>query len=135
MRHARIVALHVALPLALGALSYVVLRDRWPLIPPLWRSGALWKGAPAVLRDHFADAAWGWALGGFVSWMWLGEKARRRATWLAVAALVAGGVECLQYAHVLRGAFDPVDLVVQVGAVVAAGLAVGGHWKWTSESV
>ena len=132
MNRGRLAAKHVALPLALGVASYVVLRASLPLWPA---HRALWAHAPAVLRDHFADAAWGWALGGFVSVVWLGERASLRAAWVFAAAAVAAGVECLQYAHVMRGAFDVVDLVVQVGAVVAAALWVGGKRKWTSVPV
>ncbi|HEY1957024.1 MAG TPA: hypothetical protein VGH28_15500 [Polyangiaceae bacterium] len=132
MTRGKLAAKHVALPLALGALSYLV----WRSALPFWPSHvALWKSAPSVLRDHFADGAWGWALGAFVSIVWLGERTPRRAAWIGVAALVAGGVECLQYAHVLRGAFDPVDLVVQVGAVVLAASTVGGTRKWISAPV
>ena len=132
MNRGKLAAKHVALPLALGALSYLV----WRSALPMWPSHvALWKGAPAVLRDHFADGAWGWALGGFVSIVWLGERASRRAVWIGLAALVAAGVECLQYTHVLRGAFDPVDLVVQVGAVVVAATIVGGNERWISAPV
>ena len=132
MTRTTLVALHVALPLTLGAASYVVLRARLPL---LGAHAALWPTAPALLRDHFADAAWGWALGAFVSALWLGEKAARRAVWIAGAALVAAGVECLQYAHILPGAFDVVDLAVQVVAVLVAAGATGGMRRWITVPV
>jgi hypothetical protein len=129
---ARIAWLHVVLPLVLGAASYVVLRSSVPLLGP---HAPLWPGAPAVVRDHFADAAWAWALGAFVSTMWRGERAARRLAWTAGAALVAVLVECLQYAHVFRGVFDPVDLAVEVGAVVIAAWAAGGMKRWIDAPV
>ncbi len=132
MTRGSLAAKHVALPLALGVLSYVLLRGALPLWPA---HVAVWASAPSALRDHFADGAWGWALGGFVAVVWLDAPARVRWAWVSAAAVVAGGVECLQYAHVLRGAFDPVDLVVQVGAVVLAASAVGGNEEWTSAPV
>jgi hypothetical protein len=124
----RIVALHVALPLALGVASYAVLRAEIPGLVAL--RAPLWPDAPAALRDHFADGAWGWALGAFVSVVWLGERAPRRAAWVAAAALLAAGVECLQIAHIGRGVFDGVDLAVQVGAVLVAAW-VTGRTTWT----
>lgn len=132
MTRARIAAKHVALPLALGVLSYALLRTSVPFWPG---HVAVWKTAPALLRDHFADGAWGWALGGFVAVMWLGERPSRRTLWVGAAAFVAAAVECMQYTHTLSGAFDLVDLVVQVGAVVMAAWAVGGNRKWINAPV
>jgi hypothetical protein len=110
-------ALTIALPLVLGASSYVV-RARLPL----------------VLRGHFADGAWGFALGAFVALVWMNEKRSVRALWIAAAAAFAAMWECLQYAHVVRGVFDPVDLVVQTSAVVVAAWVIGGTRRWTLES-
>jgi len=112
--------LTIALPLVLGAASYVV-RARLPL----------------VLGGHFADGAWGFALGAFVALVWMGEKSSVRALWIAIAATFAAVWECLQYAHVVRGVFDPVDLVVQTSAVLVAAWVVGvigGMKRWTLES-
>lgn len=132
MTRTGIVALSVGLPLLLGVASYVVLRAE---IPVLGAHAPLWPHAPAALRDHFADAAWGWALGAFVSAMWLGEKTSRRVVWIAGAAIVAAAVECLQFTHVMPGAFDLVDLVVQVACVVVAAGATGGMKRWISVPV
>jgi hypothetical protein len=123
----------VALPLALGVASYAVLRSWVPLVGA---HAALWPTAPRVLRDHFADAAWGFALGAFVSLVWLDQKRAHRLAWVAIAALAAAGIELLQSASVLRGVFDPVDLVVQTGSVMVAAVITGGmkRWTWVSET-
>jgi len=114
----RVVAgLTIVLPLALGVTSYAV-RARLPL----------------VLRGHFADGAWGFALGAFVALVWMGEKRRIRALWIAAAAAFAAIYECLQYAHIVRGVFDPVDLVVQTSAVLIAAWVIGGMKRWTLAS-
>jgi hypothetical protein len=121
-KRAVLAATTIALPLALGAASYVV-RARLPI----------------VLRGHFADGAWGFALGAFVALVWMNEKRSVRALWIAAAAAFAALYECLQYAHIVRGVFDPVDLVVQASAVVVAACIVGviggmNRWTWASEA-
>ena len=113
-KRAALAAATIALPLALGAASYAV------------RSSL-----PVALRGHFADGAWGFALGAFVALAWMNEKTAARAAWIAIAASFAAILECLQYAHVVRGVFDPVDLVVQTSAVVVAAWMVGGTRRWT----
>jgi hypothetical protein len=116
-KRAALAATTIALPLALGAASYVV-RARLPI----------------VLRGHFADGAWGFALGAFVALVWMNEKRSSRALWIAGAAALAAIYECLQYAHIVRGVFDPVDLVVQTSAVVVAAAVIGGMKRWTLAS-
>jgi hypothetical protein len=107
----------VALPLALGAASYAV--RPW---------------LPRTLHDHFADGAWGFALGAFVSLVWMDQKRAHRAMWVAAAALLAAGYEGLQYTRIVGGAWDPVDLVVQTSAVVFAAWVMGGMKRWTLAS-
>ena len=116
-KRAVLAAATIGLPLALGVVSYVV-RARLPL----------------VLRGHFADGAWGFALGAFVALVWMDQKSSVRALWIAGAAAFAAMFECLQYAHVVRGVFDPVDLVVQTSAVVVAAWVIGGMKRWTLAS-
>src|SRR5438270_11204667 len=99
----------IALPLALGAASYAV--RPW---------------LPRSLHDHFADGAWGFALGAFVSLVWMEQKTLHRVSWIVAAASFAAGWECLQYTHIVRGAWDPLDLVVQTSAVVLAASVIGG---------
>jgi hypothetical protein len=124
----RVAVIHVAIPLVLGALSYVALRS-W--IPILGAHAALWHSPPALLRDHFADAAWGWALGGFVSVMWQGERRTHLALWTVAAAVVAAGLECAE-ASLGWGSFDRGDLVAQTAAVLLAAITIGGMHRWTS---
>jgi hypothetical protein len=116
-KRALIAAVTIVLPLALGVASYVV-RARLPL----------------VVRGHFADGTWGFALGAFVALVWMNEKPAVRASWIAAAAGFAAIWECLQYAHVVRGVFDPVDLVVQTSAVLVAAGIIGGMKRWTLAS-
>jgi len=119
-KRALLAAVTIALPLVLGVGSYLV-RARLPL----------------VLRGHFADGAWGFALGAFVALVWMDQKSSVRALWVAGAATFAAAWECLQYAHVVRGVFDPVDLVVETSAVLVAACIVGvigGMNRWTLAS-
>jgi hypothetical protein len=118
----------VALPLGLGVASYVVLRA-W--VPLLGAHAALWPTAPHALRDHFADATWGFALGAFVSLVWADAARAHRLGWIAVAALAAAGVELLQSTSIWRGAFDWADLFVQTGSVLLAAWVIGRTKKWT----
>jgi hypothetical protein len=106
----------------LGAASYFVLRS-WA--PFYGAHVALWPAAPRALRDHFADAAWGWALGGFVSMMWLDQKRSHRIAWTLAAAAIAAAYEIF-----LGGKFDRIDLVAQTLAVIVAALVIGGK-TWT----
>jgi hypothetical protein len=116
-KRAVLAALTIALPLVLGAASYVV-RAR----------------LPAIIGGHFADGAWGFALGAFVALVWMNERPSVRALWIASAAAFAAIFECLQYAHIVRGVFDPVDLVVQTSAVLVAAWVIGGIKRWTLAS-
>jgi hypothetical protein len=129
---ARIAMIHVALPLVLGAGSYIVLRS-W--VPLLGAHAALWAGAPALLRHHAADALWGWALGGFVTVVWLEQPRILRIAWTLVAAGLAAAIEVSQGVHQGWGAFDRADLVIQVGAVLVAALVIGGSRRWILASV
>ncbi len=96
----------------------------------------LWPGAPSLLRDHFADAAWGFAVGGLVASLWHdapGSKAMKWA-WYGAGFAVCAGVELLQYAHWFPGNFDAVDLAAQLAAFAVSVAGVGGIERWTSAS-
>jgi hypothetical protein len=112
----RIAVIHVAVPLVLGAATYVALRSWVPLIGV---HGALFRSAPALLRDHF------------VSVMWLGEKRIYLALWTVAAVMLAAGLELLQ-AAARWGTFDRGDLVAQTAAVALAAITIGGMHRWTS---
>ena len=121
--------LFVALPLAVGVASYGLWRENVPWLgvhrPP-------WPHAPAILRDHFADAAWAFAVGGLVASLWREGPRAMRLGWYAAGLAVCVAVELLQYAHVFPGAFDALDLAVQVMAFVVGVMAAGGVERWTS---
>jgi hypothetical protein len=129
---ARRLLIFVALPLVLGAASYVLWRTYVPLLGLPHRP--LWPSAPAALRDHFADAAWGFAVGAFVASIWQGGPRAIRWAWYGVGLAVCAGVECLQVTHMFPGAFDALDLAAQVGAFAVGVMAVGGVERWTSAS-
>jgi hypothetical protein len=121
--------LFVALPLAAGVASYALFRENVPWLgvhrPP-------WPHAPALLRDHFADAAWGFAVGGLVASLWREGPRAMRLGWYGVGLALCVAVELLQYAHVFPGVFDVVDLAGQAAAFVVGVMAVGGIERWTS---
>jgi hypothetical protein len=116
--------LHVGLPLVVGGASYLVMRS-W--VPLLGVHAPLWPHAPSLLRDHLADASWGWALGAFVTLMWMGERRVHRVGWTIAAASAAAMLE------LVGGTFDRADLVIQTVAVLLASVLIGGI-RWTSAS-
>ncbi len=133
MTLARRLSLFVVSPLVAGAASYLLWRDS---VPWLGAHRPLWPHAPALLRDHFADAAWGFAVGGLVASIWrpsrrTPERAMKWA-WYGVGFAVCAAVELLQYAHLFPGSFDALDLVAQTAAFVLGVSAVGGIERWTS---
>jgi hypothetical protein len=75
---------------------------------------------PRVLRFHFADAAWGWALGASLALVWANEPSARRTGWFVAGALLAVAAELAQRVGVLPGTFDPIDLCVSILSYVTA---------------
>jgi hypothetical protein len=83
---------------------------------------------PRVLRFHFADAAWGWALGASLALVWANERGARRKGWFVAGALLAVAAEWAQLVGVLPGTFDPIDLFVLILSYVTA-------WRLVSRSL
>jgi hypothetical protein len=120
MRHASLclpnnavsAARHVALPLLVGALTYLLPR-RQGMFGPASRP-VCW------LLDHLADGAWAYATGAFVTLVWTVGARRTRIAWTLVALALVLGVELAQRWHLVAGTYDPVDLAVMSLAFVAA---------------
>ena len=74
---------------------------------------------PAVL-DVLPDAAWALALAGIVRFSWALEPGRARRAWLAIGFVLAVGWELAQGLHLVRGTFDPRDLLVSAIAYALA---------------
>lgn len=102
---ARKAAIHVALPLSLGALSYVLLRPS-----ALAAHVALRHFVPSVVRGSLADGLWAYALGAAISLVWSGGSRRGGFAWLGAGLALALGFEALQKLGLVRGVFDARDL-------------------------
>jgi hypothetical protein len=129
--------IHVALPLVIGGLVYVLFRKK-ELILFDWLSflqlDALVRAArdavapirsavPSWILFNLPDALWGWALGGFMGCVWRDGNARARAAWVGAGAAMVAAFELLQAPGVVPGTFDWVDLLVSCVAY-ASGVAV-----------
>lgn len=132
-RTAARIALHVALPLALGTLAYAAFRSRGggsdvPIVGWLARAGATDAAratvgrapVPRAIAGALPDLAWAWAFGAAVSLVWRSQPARAAAPWLAAGALAAIGTEAAQGVGLVAGTFDVVDV-----AAIAVGYALG----------
>ena len=84
--------------------------------------------APDAIRFHFADAAWGWALGAALSLVWANDPGVRRTGWFVVGAIFVVGTEIAQLAGLMPGTFDPIDIIVSIFAYAAA-------WRLVSRAV
>jgi hypothetical protein len=128
--------IHAALPLALGGLVYVLFRKQelhlfdWLAflhLDGVVRAGrdlvAPIRGAvPSWVLFNLPDALWGWALGGFMGFVWRDGSPRARAAWVGAGAAMVAAFELLQAPGILPGTFDWVDLLVSCVAY-AAGVA------------
>ncbi len=131
----------VALPLALGAAIYLLLRPTAPrfvaalLEVPIagprlaqLREWSVPAGADASWLHMIPDAAWAFALGALLSIVWRGGARRARAAWCAIGLAAALGYEMAQRWHWVPGWFDASDLVAE-----AVGYALG--WLSTPPDV
>ncbi len=139
---ARLALAFVALPLILGIAMYTLFSagmerqlhalDAVRLGVPLraLRVITLPAGAhaPDAIRFHFADAAWGWALGAALSLVWANDPGVRRTGWFVVGAIFVVGTEIAQLAGLMPGTFDPIDIIVSIFAYAAA-------WRLVSRAV
>lgn len=117
----------VGVPLALGALVYVLLRpsEAW-LVAPLMKwspirsirpsTVAFGASLPSIVLDVAPDLAWAAAFGALLS----ATSAAAPRRWFFVGLAFAGGYELLQLAHVVPGTWDAADLVAQL-----VGFAIG----------
>jgi len=120
--------LHVLMPLVLGALVYLTLREDTAhflaLLDASWLATALpakWQGqAPAWVLFQLPDAAWGYALGAALGLVWRHGAPVGRALWLAVGLALTLGLELGQAAALMPGRFDLLDLAVSAVAYCSA---------------
>jgi hypothetical protein len=128
----RAIALHVVLPLILGALIYVAWRsDRVELVTWLpsstvaaARDGARSFSLPRIVLGSAPDAAWGWSFGAALALVWRDRPGKRRRAWLVVGACVAAYAEVGQLWGLPPGTFDVIDLLSIVGAYALAAFVI-----------
>jgi hypothetical protein len=138
----RLALVFVALPLALGVAMYALFgrgMERQLHALDVVGVGALVSSLrvvtvptgghlPDAIRFHFADAAWGWALGAALSLVWADAPGARRTGWFVVGALFVVGTEVAQLVGLMPGTFDPVDIIVSI-------LAYATAWRLVSRAV
>ena len=133
-KYSRIVV-HVILPLVLGGMIYVCLRDtdmrmfQWfDLIgagPPISRlrvaAAPLQKVIPFWIQFSLPNGLWVYSLTGFLALVWSGTNSRFKLLWLSLGLFLGVGAEFGQAIAVIPGEFDLVDLSL---CIIAAPLAL-----------
>lgn len=127
---------HVVLPLSVSALIYVSFRPTTLRLFD-WAGSAGLGGVVARLRDAAAATApadwviyslpntlWAYALVCALQLAWRGEPGRGALAWWWLALLLVTGFEVGQLAGAVPGTFDPLDLLMAIGAVLLAGPAL-----------
>jgi hypothetical protein len=121
----------VALPLAIGASTYLLFRPGPPLVA--WMRGAVGLEHPLavtgvldLLQGALPDAAWSYALIATVRLVWRSGPASARNAWTFGAIGLASGWELAQRFTLVPGTFSMADLLASVIAGGLAALAVRG---------
>ncbi|MEP6912364.1 MAG: hypothetical protein ABI923_06400 [bacterium] len=129
-------AFHVFLPILAGGLIYICWRDpdlfmfRWfstvglgPLVNDLRATVAgAQPGLPRWFLYCLPDGLWVYALTAFMSRVWSGRRSSLLAiAWISLGLIIGAGSELGQWAGIVPGAFDRVDLFF---SAFAAGLAI-----------
>ncbi|MBS2016640.1 MAG: hypothetical protein JST00_27400 [Deltaproteobacteria bacterium] len=123
----------VAAPLALGAVTYLLLRpgEAWfvrllgdgALGAPLHRLRAatvpIGARVPSVLLGVAPDLAWALAAGALLGLVWRDRRGAAARAWYALGLAAALGFEVAQRFHLVPGTFDPRDLVALTVGYVA----------------
>ena len=125
---------HVALPIAVGALIYVLWRVDTLLVFTWLDACGLHAGVrqariacqtvalPDLVRFSLPDALWAYAFAFAIARIWAPTRSVGRWAWLGLCSIVTLGGELGQAVHLVVGTFDPADL-----ALSAAGLILG--WR------
>ncbi len=126
--------LNVVLPLGLGSVIYLGWRTS-SLKMFAWVDALGLTGLVAGLREGVAaalpslpdwvlyslpDAAWVYSLTATNVLIWGVAESKERSFWLALGVLLAGGSELAQWASLIPGTFDPIDLILIVLAALLA---------------
>jgi hypothetical protein len=127
-------ALHVVLPLAIGGFVYLVWRPDSLLL--FWWANSLhllealqrFRAAittvvphlPAPVSYSLPTALWAYAMVSAILVVWRGSHTPIAVAWCSLATALAVGPELAQWAGVLSGTFDFVDLSTSTAAVVIA---------------
>ena len=128
-------AVHVILPLLIGGLMYICLRDpnlrmfQWfdfigagSLITRLrFNVAPLQTAIPFWIQFSVPNALWVYSLTGFMALLWSGTDSRFKPFWLSLGILLGAGAEFGQAINVIPGTFDIVDLCL---CLIAAALAL-----------
>lgn len=85
--------------------------------------GPVVVGCPS-LAGVVPDAAWAFALGSMLRFVWRAERRWARAAWLWTGAVLAVGYELAQFPHWAPGTFTPADLVASAVAYAAAVIVI-----------
>jgi hypothetical protein len=127
-------ALHVAVPVILGAAIYVLFRSprlrvfQWldamglgTTVPAarVW-ARPLADRLPEWLLFSAPDGLWVYGLTACLALVWRGEPGRARWAWLCVGLALGAGGELGQWMGLVPGVFDPADLLLCVAAWGAA---------------
>ena len=127
-RDVRWLALRIGLPLGLGVCTYLGRTTRPGALGLLPTSAAvvmhsalspLVRRAPTI-AGCLPDAAWAFALGSTLAFLWTAAARRARHVWLVAGAFLVLGYELAQRPHWVPGTFDVVDLLVSAAAYTAA---------------
>ena len=127
--------MHVILPLLVGGLMYVCLRDpnlrmfQWfdfigagSLVTRLrFTAAPLQNTIPFWIQFSVPNALWVYSLTAFMSLVWSGTDSRTKPFWLSLGLLFGAGTEFGQALNLVPGSFDIIDLSL---CVIATPLAL-----------
>lgn len=131
----RALLLRVALPLALGVMTYVGRPTRpaalgsipIAIFDPLHRTvGQIVQRFP-IIAGVLPDVAWAFSLGSLLRLIGRSEDRATRAAWLCAGAVLSVGYELAQIPQWVPGTFDRADLA---GSALAYALATNAISMW-----
>lgn len=121
MRKENIICLSGAtFPLLIGLFIYLTAEGRTYISECAGRAGIVLPSIdyPQVIRNHVCDFLWGFAL--FSGLRFFADKSRTPAISALIALSVAVSLEVIQALPIIPGTFDPIDILTETAAVMAA---------------